>query len=85
MKSCNLGDSGFMLLRPNGSELTKVYRSETQQYYFDCPFQTGNHSRTPPSAEAFETTHEVNPNDIVVLGTDGLWDNLFDEDVISLI
>jgi len=28
---------------------------------------------------------DVNPGDIVILGTDGLFDNLFDEDIVQLV
>jgi serine/threonine protein phosphatase PrpC len=30
-------------------------------------------------------THDVRHNDIIVLGSDGLWDNLYDIKVIDLI
>ena len=90
LKTSNIGDSGYMLLRPKSSpdgsvSLQKLFRSESQQHYFNCPFQIGNHNKSAPSKQAFETSHAVNPEDILVLGTDGLWDNLFDEDVITLI
>ena len=35
MKTLNLGDSGYMLLRPS---LEMVFRSEPQQSRFDCPY-----------------------------------------------
>ena len=30
-------------------------------------------------------THTVTGNDILVLGTDGLWDNLFDHDIVAIL
>ena len=38
LKTCNLGDSGYLVLRPEGEEIIKVFRSESQQHYFNCPF-----------------------------------------------
>lgn len=30
-------------------------------------------------------THDVLNNDIIILGSDGLWDNLYDQKVIELV
>jgi len=38
LKTCNLGDSGYLLLRPQDGKLQTLYRSESQQYYFNCPY-----------------------------------------------
>jgi serine/threonine protein phosphatase PrpC len=59
LKTCNLGDSGYLLLRPESLSLQKVYRFESQQHYFNCPYQMGNHNIKPPSSEAFEISHDV--------------------------
>lgn len=36
-----------------------------------------------PPTKAFEDSHRVRHNDIVILATDGVTDNLFDEEIIS--
>ena len=39
LQTCNLGDSGFMVLRNEGQEVKTVVRSEAQQTRFNCPLQ----------------------------------------------
>jgi serine/threonine protein phosphatase PrpC len=73
-----------MLLRPSESRIDKIFRSTPRQYYFDCPLQTGPGFK-PPSKEAFSTCHDIQINDIIILATDGVWDNVFDNEVISMI
>ena len=53
LKTCNLGDSGYLIVRPNkAGELEKVFRSESQQHYFNCPYQCGDldYYRLPTNA-----------------------------------
>ncbi|KAA8545648.1 hypothetical protein F0562_020901 [Nyssa sinensis] len=79
----NVGDSGFLLLR----EGAEIYRSPVQQHYFNCPYQLGksNISDHPNLAQVFKVA--VRPGDVIVVGTDGLFDNMFDhqiEDVVKM-
>ena len=43
MKTCNLGDSAYLILRPSadGRELSHIFRSKEQTYSFDFPYQCG--------------------------------------------
>ena len=81
IKTLNLGDSGYLILRPQPKNQTTsvVFRSESQQHYFNCPFQVGNHSKLPTKSDLKE--HIVDEKDIFVMATDGVWDNLFNEDI----
>ena len=81
--TANLGDSGYLLLRRNGSELTTVYRSKEQTHGFNFPYQIGTGGDDPERAEL--KVHEVAHNDILVVGTDGLFDNMYDEKIKQLI
>jgi protein phosphatase PTC7 len=83
MYTANLGDSGYMILRKEGLDLVKLFRSKEQQHSFNFPFQVGTGGDDPAKADA--EVHDVRDRDIVVLGSDGLWDNLFDIKVIELI
>jgi len=71
-----LGDSGYLLLRRKGTELVSVFRSKEQTHGFNFPFQIGTSGDSPEKAES--QLHNVDHNDILVVGTDGLFDNLFD-------
>ena len=85
MNTLNLGDSAYMILRPERGEaaVNKLFRSVSQQSRFNCPYQTGMRSSRPPSKLAKVNSHRVQHNDIVILATDGVTDNLFDEEIIS--
>ncbi|XP_004251474.1 probable protein phosphatase 2C 55 [Solanum lycopersicum] len=77
----NLGDSGFMLVR-HGSA---IFKSPVQQHGFNFPYQLeGSTAGDSPSlAQAFKIT--VAPGDVLVVGTDGLFDNLYDADITEVV
>ena len=57
-----------------------VYQAPEQQHYFNCPLQLGTNSRDrPEDAQTF--TLPCEPGDLVLAATDGLFDNLFLEEV----
>lgn len=71
-----------------------VYRTVPQQHFFNCPYQFSRMpdidcsgdailKRTVETADIGST--EVQPGDIVILGTDGLFDNAFDDDILDLL
>eukprot|EP00250_Pteridium_aquilinum_P024139 c2848_g1_i1 orf=363-1949(-) len=80
LQAANLGDSGFLVVR-NGR---LVFKSPAQQHNFNVPFQLENGGGDPPNAaEVF--TVEVAAGDVVVAGTDGLFDNLYDTELVSIV
>lgn len=63
-----------------------MFKSPAQQYQFNFPYQIGydtSMNNTPDQAEDFCV--EVHPGDIIVAGTDGLWDNLFVDECARLV
>lgn len=75
--SANLGDSGYMVIRaaPSGKAVQLIFKSEEQQYSFNFPYQLGpSSSNTADDAEVL--TLPVQHGDLVILGTDGLFDNV---------
>jgi len=80
LRAANLGDSGFMVIRG----LDIVYRTKEQQHSFNFPYQIGTGSADKPQ-HSQRITVEVQPDDLIILGTDGLWDNLFDDDIIEVV
>ena len=76
LRACNVGDSGFVVVR--GGKL--VFRSDIGQHYFNCPLQlSADGGDTAYSGDAYAI--EMRDGDLVVMGTDGLFDNLFDHEV----
>jgi len=89
LKVANLGDSGLIVLRDGAL----IYRTHEQQLQFNTPYQL---SILPPNynpnmyitckpEQADLYTFQVQKGDLVVVGTDGLFDNLFQEDIIAVV
>lgn len=76
----NLGDSGLVVIR--GWEI--VYRTRDQQHYFNCPYQVGTDSVDTVDVGA-PIEFELQCGDCVVVGTDGLWDNVFSKEVVDIV
>ncbi len=71
---------------PTSGALQVVFHSPQQQHDFNFPYQIGSvdsMSDPPQAAQRFELV--VQPGDVLVIGTDGLWDNCFDEEILSVI
>ena len=77
-----VGDSCYIILRPieNGEKLKVFYRSKDQQHSFNFPYQLGTDGDSPEKALSF--AHLLEYGDIVIVGSDGLFDNLYDEDFV---
>eukprot|EP00441_Pelagodinium_beii_P045008 CAMPEP_0197624484 /NCGR_PEP_ID=MMETSP1338-20131121/4096_1 /TAXON_ID=43686 ORGANISM="Pelagodinium beii, Strain RCC1491" /NCGR_SAMPLE_ID=MMETSP1338 /ASSEMBLY_ACC=CAM_ASM_000754 /LENGTH=595 /DNA_ID=CAMNT_0043194623 /DNA_START=101 /DNA_END=1888 /DNA_ORIENTATION=+ len=95
----NLGDSGFMVIRPprvTGSQYEVIARSREQQHSFNYPYQL---ARLPTSllkrvqkGAIFDTADDcdlysvnVEVGDLVLLFTDGFSDNLFTEEILDIV
>ncbi|KAF8910938.1 phosphatase 2C-like domain-containing protein [Gymnopilus junonius] len=90
LRSANLGDSGFSILR----QTSMIYRQRPQTHFFNCPKQltklpTNNARRfaracidSPSEADAFET--KLRDGDIVVAYTDGFSDNVFPSEMVTI-
>jgi len=79
----NLGDSGFAVVRDG--EL--LLDSPAMQHYFDCPYQLCNPDAAPSdtAADAMCFELDVKEGDIIVAGSDGLLDNVFQQDIIDIV
>ena len=86
LRTINLGDSGYLIVRQSQdpSDVKLVYRSPEQLYGFDFPFQCGTNCDLPDK-DSDCRVHIVNDGDIVVLASDGIFDNLFEEDILNCL
>jgi len=74
-----LGDSRAFIIR--GDKF--LFSTDEKQHWYDCPYQVGTNSTDTPLHDA--TSHVVNllPSDTIVFATDGLSDNLWDEEILA--
>ncbi|XP_061357239.1 probable protein phosphatase 2C 55 [Gastrolobium bilobum] len=81
LQAINLGDSGFIVVRDGCT----IFRSPVQQHDFNFTYQleSGNGGDLPSSGEVF--TIPVAPGDVVIAGTDGLFDNLYNNEVTAIV
>lgn len=81
LHAINLGDSGFTVVR----EGTTVFQSPVQQHGFNFTYQleSGNSADVPSSVQVF--TIDVQSGDVIVAGTDGVYDNLYNEEITGVV
>lgn len=95
LEVANLGDSGYIHLRLNA---VHGY-SEPQIHAFNTPFQLSiippailrrmqafggsQLADLPSDSEVFK--HDVRHGDVLVFATDGVWDNLFNQDILRIV
>lgn len=90
LRASNLGDSAYLLIRDNKC----IYESPSQQHFWNCPYQltvlppgypgAKQHVMDMPK-DAAQTTHQLQDGDVIVLATDGFWDNVFTKEAIELV
>jgi protein phosphatase PTC7 len=76
----NVGDCGLRIVRQG----KVVYATAPQQHYFDCPYQlSSENAQTADDAAVYELS--VLEGDVIVMGSDGLFDNVYDYEIESII
>lgn len=97
LKVANLGDSGFLILRQNKFGLGVVAESKEQQHCFNTPYQLTNIPRRlikkhkipgfyndqPSDADIYQ--FKCQKGDIVILASDGVFDNLYTNEIVKVI
>jgi protein phosphatase PTC7 len=87
--SANLGDSGFLIYRQGKI----LHKSQEQTHYFNAPFQLtilpdsceneGFITDGPESSDMQKV--ELESGDVVLLATDGLWDNVPEKVIVDVL
>ncbi|KAF9886638.1 hypothetical protein FE257_011278 [Aspergillus nanangensis] len=78
----NLGDCKVLVIRP--SEGTVLFRTQEQWHWFDCPMQLGTNSVDTPRKDAVLSQVDLEEDDIVLAVSDGVLDNLWEHEVLSI-
>lgn len=79
LRLANLGDCSCCIIR--GDEY--IFRTEEQQHRFNYPFQAGTNAKDTPIKDAQKFAVQVRKDDIVILASDGLVDNVFSDDMLE--
>ena len=80
LRALNLGDSVCLVLRDGAV----AARTREIVHYFDCPYQLGDDSPDRPS-DGTTLQAEIFGGDVIVAGSDGVFDNLSDADVCEIV
>ncbi|XP_024003781.1 probable protein phosphatase 2C 26 isoform X2 [Eutrema salsugineum] len=81
LKIGNVGDCGLKLLR----EGQIIFSTTPQEHYFDCPYQLSSEGSAQTYLDASFNIMEVKKGDVIVMGSDGLFDNVFDHEIVSIV
>lgn len=82
--SCSLGDTVFGVYRLlNDGEYFLQQKSQEQYHSFNRPFQVGHIGDNPEESLSYSV--EVKESDIVIIGSDGLWDNLNEDEILQFL
>jgi len=77
----NLGDSRLIVCR----DQKVILCSQDQDIEWNMPYQIGTDSNMTPETHAKEYNLFLKPFDFIVLGSDGVFDNLSHGDILSLL
>lgn len=84
LEVANVGDSGLRVIR-NG---VFAFQTEAQEHGFNQPYQLAHPDLVTCTDAASEAQHHLVPlkaGDVVVLGTDGLFNNMWDDQLLKLV
>lgn len=77
-----LGDCKCLVVRPSQTpEERVIFATKEQWHYFDCPRQLGTNSPDEPLVNAVLSEVEIREDDIVLAMSDGVTDNLWEEEI----
>lgn len=65
--------------------LTIRYRSPQQEHSFGHPYQLGHHEHADTVEDAMLSTMPIYPGDVVIMGSDGLFDNVSDNEILETV
>ena len=76
-----LGDCAVFVIRPGAEDV--VYKSKEQWHWFDCPRQLGTNSPDTPERNAVVDAIDVKEDDIICVVSDGVTDNLWENEIVE--
>ena len=77
----NLGDSATALYR----EGEMVFETQQQEYMFNYPYSLSSEKDAKPADADRKLLTKLKSGDILIMATDGLWDNLYHKEIIKFL
>lgn len=77
------GDSGVLICRP--STRTVLFRTKHQEHDFGYPYQLGHESKDSVNDVQIGYVGGLQAGDVIVAATDGLFDNITDDNILEII
>uniref|UniRef100_A0ACD5VNW4 Uncharacterized protein n=1 Tax=Avena sativa TaxID=4498 RepID=A0ACD5VNW4_AVESA len=81
LKIASVGDCGLKVIR-KGQVMFSTY---PQEHYFDCPYQISSEAIGQTYQDALVCTVNLMEGDMIVSGSDGFFDNIFDQEILAVI
>ncbi|KAA8543703.1 hypothetical protein F0562_021551 [Nyssa sinensis] len=81
LKIANVGDCGLRVIRKGQI----IFGTSPQDHYFDCPYQLSSEVVGQTYLDATVSSVELMEGDTIVMGSDGLFDNVFDNEIVSMM
>lgn len=83
MYYCFTGDSGVIICRPSTEQV--LFRTKHQEHNFGYPFQLGHESMDSADDVQISYVGGLKAGDVIIAATDGLYDNLSDDEILAII
>lgn len=81
LKIASVGDCGLKVIRKG----QVMFSTCPQEHYFDCPYQLSSEAIGQTSQDALVCTVNLMEGDMIVSGSDGFFDNIFDQEILAVI
>ncbi|XP_055831650.1 probable protein phosphatase 2C 26 isoform X2 [Solanum dulcamara] len=81
LKIASVGDCGLRVIRKG----QMIFSTFPLEHYFDCPYQLSSEAVTQTYLDAIVSTVDLQVGDTIIMGTDGLFDNIFDQEIVSVV
>ncbi|CAM0879674.1 unnamed protein product [Alopecurus aequalis] len=81
LKIASVGDCGLKVIRKG----QVMFSTCPQEHYFDCPYQLSSEAIGQTYKDALVCTVNLVEGDLIVSGSDGFFDNIFDQEILDVI
>nr|XP_010321769.1 probable protein phosphatase 2C 1 isoform X2 [Solanum lycopersicum] len=81
LKIASVGDCGLRVIRKG----QMIFSTFPLEHYFDCPYQLSSEAVSQTYLDAIVSTVNLQVGDTIIMGSDGLFDNIFDQEIVSVV